>query len=47
MAPSAIPGQSRRPPSTRTASAMPVGGQTAVTLEFSEASASPPFAAAT
>jgi hypothetical protein len=34
-APRATPGQARRPHSSRAASAMPVGGQTAVTLEFS------------
>jgi hypothetical protein len=34
-APSATPGQYRRPHTSRAASAIPVGGHTAVTLEFS------------
>jgi hypothetical protein len=43
-APSATPGQSRYPPSTIAANAIPVGGHTAVTLLLVNASASPNLA---
>ena len=44
-APSATPGQSLCPQSTRAASASPVGGQIAVTLAVSNAKLSPSLAA--
>ena len=43
-APSAIAGHIRLPHRTTAASAMPVGGQTAVTLRVSNASSRPSFA---
>ncbi len=46
-APIATPGHRRAPPSTSAASAIPVGAQIAVTLEFAKASARPAFAVAT
>ena len=44
-APIATPGQYRYPHSTNAASAIPVGGHTAVTLRFAKASVSPSLAA--
>ena len=46
-APSQIPGQTRYPQSKRAASAMPVGGHTAVTCFVVNANEKPSFAAAT
>ncbi len=45
-APAATPGHMRRPQTTMAASAIPVGGQTAVMLSFSNASSSPSLAVA-
>jgi hypothetical protein len=46
-APRKMPGQSCFPNKTRTASATPVGGHTAVALGFKKANNRPIFAAAT
>lgn len=46
-APSQIPGHTRYPQSKRAASAMPVGGQTAVTCFVENANVKPAFAATT